>query len=104
MRFPYVSLVVVPVFFWGLMLALANAESLGVTQLDARGMHGLFIWVVLLVGGIGSMFVMRGLDRAQASRGQSGGNLTSRRWLAVVFGMLHFGAIFAGMVLIQLRP
>lgn len=90
--------------FWALLLALANAPSLGVVELNARGMHGLLIWAVLFVGGIGALIVMRGLDRAQAVRGQNGGKLLPSQWVAVVLGMLHFGAMFAGLVLMQLRP
>ena len=101
--FPYFALVASPLVLWALVLTLTSAERWGV-KLDGRGVHGLLIWSVFIVGGFGSMLAMRGFDRAVKFRRIAGAKLSMWQWLAITFGALHFVTIFVGIALSAARP
>ena len=103
MLFPYLSLVVPPLLLWALALALMFAGRWDV-KLDGRGVHGVLIWAFFIVGGFGSMFAMRGFDRAEKFRKIAGAKLSVWQWLAITFGMLHFVTLFVVFVLASVRP
>ena len=87
----------------GVALALTSAERWGV-KLDGRAAHGLLIWSVLLLGGLGSMLAMRGFDLAEKFRRFVRAKLSLWQWLAITFSTLQFATIFVGVVLAPVRP